>query len=101
VFFARGTAPSFAPHHRSTCGKRMTNCVFANFGCNWRGSFARLPAHRAACRKQPRTCPNGCGAHVSVGPMMMQHLELCPAGEVTCDAPDAEVGQVQAELCWP
>ena len=80
------------PHHRSTCGKRVTNCVFANFGCNWRGSFARLPAHRAACRKQPRTCPNGCGSHVSVRPMMMQHLELCPAGEVTWDAPDAEVG---------
>ena len=78
------------PHHRATCAMRVTNCVFANFGCKWRGSFTRLASHRASCRKQPRSCPNGCGAHVSVGPMMMKHLDQCPMGEVTCDAPDAE-----------
>ena len=78
------------PHHTRACEYRVTNCVFANFGCRWRGSSRRLPAHRSACRKQPRLCPNGCGAHVSVGPMMMQHLDACPLGEVVCDAPDAE-----------
>ena len=78
------------PHHRRTCAMRVVTCAYASFGCRWRGSFTRLAAHRASCRKQPRLCPNGCGAHVSVGPMMMTHLETCPTAEVTCDAPDAE-----------
>ena len=78
------------PFHRSTCDNRVTNCSFAGFGCEWRGSVRRLDAHRRACRFQPRPCPNGCGAEVSVGSMMMKHLDVCPFGEVACDAPDAE-----------
>ena len=78
------------PFHRSTCDNRVTNCSFASFGCEWRGSVRRLDAHRRACRFQPRPCPNGCGAEVSVGSMMMKHLDVCPLGEVACDAPDAE-----------
>ena len=78
------------PFHRSTCDNRVTNCSFAGFGCEWRGSVRRPDAHRRACRFQPRPCPNGCGAEVSVGSMMMKHLDVCPFGEVACDAPDAE-----------
>ena len=87
------------PHHRTTCENRLVNCTYANFGCEWRGSFRRLASHGSQCRVRPRLCPNGCGANVSVGPMMKKHLDMCPMGEVACDAPDAEVDL--ALLCVP
>jgi len=37
------------------CGQQVTNCPFATSGCQWRGSAGRLSAHRASCRKQPRS----------------------------------------------
>ena len=77
---------------------RLVNCTFANFGCRWRGSFRRLSAHASQCRVRPRLCPNGCGAKVSVGPMMKRHLDMCPMGEVACDAPDAEA---DLAICRP
>lgn len=86
------------PHHRTTCENRLVNCTFANFGCRWRGSFRRLSAHGSQCRVRPRLCPNGCGAQVSVGPMMKRHLDMCPMGEVACDAPDAEA---DLAICRP
>ena len=86
------------PHHRTTCENRLVNCTFANFGCRWRGSFRRLSAHASQCRVRPRLCPNGCGAQVSVGPMMKRHLDMCPMGEVACDAPDAEA---DLAICRP
>jgi TNF receptor-associated factor 4 len=84
------------PFHQSSCDNRPTNCSFASFGCEWRGSFRRLAAHRVECRAQPRACPNarnGCRARVSVGPMTRKHLEVCEFGEVACDAPDAEADE--------
>jgi TNF receptor-associated factor 4 len=68
------------PHHRTTCENRLVNCTYANFGCEWRGSFRRLASHGSQCRVRPRLCPNGCGANVSVGPMMKKHLDMCPDG---------------------
>jgi TNF receptor-associated factor 4 len=78
------------PAHRAECKNRLVNCPFASAGCEWRGAARRLSDHRNHCRRQPRECPNGCGAMVSVGAMMMKHLERCKLAEVACDAPDAE-----------
>ena len=50
---------------------------------------ARRASTRVSSSSRDRV-PTPCAGEVSVGSMMMKHLDVCPFGEVARDAPDAE-----------